>query len=108
MAYDKRVFDAPVVIPGETTPRSAAQLAEKERTLARQRALDSLTAWDATPAERIRRWEDLHALALPPGAAHPLVAVIVAHTKLTLDDIRDEQQRRRAISQTTARTPTTP
>jgi hypothetical protein len=94
---DKSILDGAAVLPNSVERRAAAQLAEQERTLARQRALDSLSAWDATPAERIRRWEDLCALALPRAAEHPLVAVIAAQTKLTPDDVRDEQQRRRAL-----------
>jgi hypothetical protein len=93
----KFTLDGAPVLPSAAERRGAAQLAEQERALDRQRALDSLSAWDATPAERVRRWEELHALALPRAAEHPLLAVIAAVTKLTLEDVRDEQQRRRAI-----------
>lgn len=95
----KFTLDGAPVLPNAAERRGAAQLAEQERALGRQQALDSLSAWDAMPSERIRRWEDLHALALPRAAEHPLLAVIAALTKLTLDDVRDEQQRRRAILQ---------
>jgi hypothetical protein len=94
---DKYSIDGSPVLPNSVERRAAAQLAEQERALGRQRALDSQSAWDATPAERIRRWEDLHALSLPRAAEHPLLAVIAAQTKLTLDDVKEEQQRRRAL-----------
>src|SRR5262245_10709700 len=84
---------------GPDERRAAAQRAEKERALARRRALDSQAAADIAPHERIRIWERLHGLSLPRSAAHPLLAVVVAQTKLTLRDVVDEQQRRRALGE---------
>jgi len=77
--------------------RVAAQRAAEERAFERQRALDSQTDADATPQDRIRTWERLHALGLPLAATHPLLAVIATQTRLTLMDVRDEQQRRRLL-----------
>lgn len=80
---------------GNTDFRDAARRAEEERDFERRRALESQTAADAEPADRIRIWERLHALSLPTAASHPLVAVIARQTALTLTDVRNEQQRRR-------------
>jgi hypothetical protein len=85
-------------LPLAVEGRAAAQLAEQERALVRQRALDSTSEGAAAPDERIRRWEHLHALKLPSAAGHPLLAVIAARTRLTLNDITKEQQRRRELS----------
>lgn len=95
---DASGVDARAGLPFAAEGRAAAQLAEQERALARQRALDSTAEVDAAPAERIRRWEQLHGLTLPSALGHPLLAVIAARTKLTLSDVTDEQQRRRALS----------
>jgi hypothetical protein len=97
------VDSSPLFISSTADRRAAAHRAEEERVLARQRALDSQSAWDAAPHERIRRWERLHALTLPTAAVHPLVDIIAAHTKLSLDDITEEQQRRRALKETVVR-----
>lgn len=90
-------MDVRAAAPFAVEGRAAAQLAEQERALARQRALDSTAEGNAAPAERIRRWEQVHALRLPTAAGHPLLAVIAARTKLALSDVTDEQQRRHTL-----------
>jgi hypothetical protein len=49
-----------------------------------------------TPQERIRIWEQLHAITLPRDTAHRLIGVIAAQTGLTTAQIREEQQQRAA------------
>jgi len=88
--------------------RAAVQLADLERAEARLREIESQTSFVHSPEERIRIWERLHALSLPKGATHPLVAVIAAQTNLTAGDIVEEQQRRRRPAQPAAALPSDP
>ena len=52
-----------------------------------------------TPAIRIRAWERLHRLALPRGSAHAVLDVIASATRLTLEQVREEQRRRSELAQ---------
>jgi len=65
--------------------------AEKRRSeLAEQRS-------DLNPPEvRIRTWERIHALRLPSDPEHPIVDVIAVSTRLTIEEVRREQQLRAA------------
>ena len=47
-----------------------------------------------TPAIRIRAWERLHRLTLPRGSAHAVLDVVANATRLTLEQVREEQRRR--------------
>ncbi|HEV7136914.1 MAG TPA: hypothetical protein VGN43_09795 [Steroidobacteraceae bacterium] len=47
-----------------------------------------------TPAMRIRAWERLHRLTLPRGSAHAVLNVIAKATRLTVEQVREEQRRR--------------
>ncbi|MBW8077125.1 MAG: hypothetical protein GJU76_03405 [Gallionella sp.] len=47
-----------------------------------------------SPAMRIRAWERLHRLTLPRGPAHAVLDVVAKATRLTLEQVREEQQRR--------------
>lgn len=47
-----------------------------------------------TPAMRIRAWERLHRLTLPRGSAHGVLDVVAKATRLTLEQVREEQRRR--------------
>jgi hypothetical protein len=64
---------------------------EKKRLeLAEQRS-------DLNPPEvRIRMWERIHGLRLPSDPDHPIVDVIAVSTRLTLEEVRREQQSRMA------------
>jgi hypothetical protein len=98
--YGRPPMDSSPLFTGSAAEyRAAVQRADAERALVRRRALDSQTAVDTGPRERIRLWERLHALQLPTGAAHPLLTVIATETKLTLLELREEQQRRRTLDQ---------
>jgi len=46
------------------------------------------------PATRIRAWERLHRLTLPRGSAHAVLDVIAKATRLTLEQVHEEQRRR--------------
>jgi len=47
-----------------------------------------------TPEMRIRAWERLHRLTLPRGSAHAVLDVIAKATRLTLEQVHEEQRRR--------------
>lgn len=84
----------PSVSPGDS--RATALRAEEERAHARRLALESQFSTLNDAPERIRIWEQLHAVRLPVSAAHPLVAVIAQQTHLEIRDITAEQARRLA------------
>lgn len=87
--------DVAYVLGAEGMDRRAAAIREEqERDELRRSRIDGLTSVTATAEERIRRWEDLHALALPRAANHKLVAVIARDTTLSVEQVQEEQQRR--------------
>ena len=47
-----------------------------------------------TPTMRIRAWERLHRLTLPRGSAHAVLDVVAKATRLTLEQVHEEQRRR--------------
>ena len=51
-----------------------------------------------TPAIRIRAWERLHRLTLPRGPAHAVLDVVANATRLTLEQVREEQRRRSELA----------
>jgi hypothetical protein len=87
--------------PGDS--RAMALRAEEERVQARRLALESQSSTLNDAPERIRIWEQLHALRLPASAAHPLVAVIAQQTHLQIRDITSEQARRLALRTSSSR-----
>jgi hypothetical protein len=86
-------------VPGEELAdfRARIRAADQERTAQRRRDLAAQGSDQNSPALRIRMWERLHHAHLPGDAQHGLVAVIAAGTKLTVDEVRAEQERRRAV-----------
>jgi hypothetical protein len=88
-----------------TTPRTgdliktpAERLAHEEYERAEKRRLDlAEQRSDLNPPDvRIRTWERIHALRLPLDPAHPILDVIAVSTRLTLEEVREEQRRRAA------------
>jgi hypothetical protein len=67
------------------------QLEEAERA---QRERIEQSSELNTPAMRIRAWERLHRLTLPRGPAHAVLNVVAKATRLTLEQVREEQRRR--------------
>jgi hypothetical protein len=51
-----------------------------------------------TPAIRIRAWERLHRLTLPRGSAHAVLDVVASATRLTLEQVHEEQRRRSELA----------
>jgi hypothetical protein len=47
-----------------------------------------------SPGVRIRAWEKLHGLRLPSDPAHPVLDVIAISTRLTLEQVQEEQRAR--------------
>lgn len=82
--------------PGELPAEYRIRLAE-ERAEADERRrieLQELTATASAPDARIRAWERAHGLTLPRDASHPVLNSVAATTRLTLDQVREEQRRR--------------
>ena len=77
--------------PGERLAHEAFERTEKRRQeLAEQRS-------DLNPPEvRIRTWERIHQLRMPSDPAHPILDVIAVSTRLTLEEVREEQRTRAA------------
>ena len=74
----------------------AAQQADKDRNLARQRSMDT------APGVRIALWEARHGLALPRDPKHPLMQVIADGTELDVAQVQDERRRRALLRRSAA------
>lgn len=87
-----------VKTPAERVAHEEFERAEKRRQeLAEQRS-------DLNPPDvRIRTWERIHALRLPSDPAHPILDVIAISTRLTLEEVREEQRSRAVRSAATNR-----
>ncbi len=77
--------------PAERLAHEQSERAEKRRQeLAEQRS-------DLNPPDvRIRAWEKIHQLRLPSDPAHPILDVIAVSTRLTLEQVQEEQRTRAA------------
>jgi hypothetical protein len=77
--------------PAERLAHEDYERAEKRRLdLAEQRS-------DLNPPDvRIRTWERIHALRMPSDPAHPVLDVIAISTRLTIEEVREEQRTRAA------------
>jgi hypothetical protein len=82
----------------ESAIKTAERVALEERERAEKRRLElAEQRSDLNPPElRIRTWERLHGLRLPADPEHPIVDVIAVSTRLTIDEVRHEQQMRAA------------
>src|SRR5215470_17947690 len=80
-----------LVNPAERLAREENERSEKRRhELAEQRS-------DLNPPEvRIRTWERIHQLRMPSDPAHPILDVIAVGTRLTLEEVQEEQRARAA------------
>jgi hypothetical protein len=82
--------------PGELVPDYRLRLAE-ERVEAEERRrveLQELASPAHPPQARIRAWERAHGLSLPRSESHPVLSSVAAATRLTIEQVRDEQRRR--------------
>jgi hypothetical protein len=86
--------------PGELVADYRVRLAE-ERAAADERRrveLSDLSSSANSPDTRIRAWERAHGLTLPRHESHPVLNSVAATTRLTLEQIREEQRRRQAAA----------
>jgi len=82
--------------PGELVSDYRIRLAE-ERVEAEDRRrveLQELASTSIPPHARIHAWERAHGLTLPRAESHPVLATVAAATRLTLDQVHEEQRRR--------------
>src|SRR4051794_33422151 len=74
--------------------RAAVQREESERAAEREKQIQEQASPFKEPHERILLWEQLHDVRLPRSATHRLIRVIAAQTQLSIQQVREEQQRR--------------
>ena len=80
------------------TPAERMAHEEFERTEKRRQELAEQRSDLNPPEVRIRTWERIHALRLPSDPTHPILDVIAISTRLTLEEVRQEQRSRAARS----------
>ena len=67
---------------------------EHERSEKRRQDLAEQCSNLNSPEVRIRTWERVHQLRMPSDPAHPILDVIAVSTRLTLEEVREEQRTR--------------
>ena len=80
-----------LVNPAERLAGEQSERLEKRR----QELVEQRSALNP-PEVRIRTWERIHQLRMPSDPAHPILQVIAVSTRLTLEEVREEQRRRAA------------
>jgi hypothetical protein len=82
--------------PGELPGEYRVRLAEERAAADERRRLELLDLTDISnaPAARIRAWERTHGLTLPRVESHPVLSSVAAATRLTLEQVQEEQRRR--------------
>jgi len=78
--------------------RARRALEEEERAQRRRIDLEEQRSDLNPPKVRIRAWEKVHGLRMPADSTHPILEVIAGDTRLTLAEVREEQQARIAES----------
>jgi hypothetical protein len=83
---------------GDLVKTAAERLAqeEDERAERRRQELAEQRSDLNPPDVRIRTWEKVHQLRLPSDPMHPILDVIAVSTRLTLEEVREEQRVRAA------------
>jgi hypothetical protein len=91
--YDMRSHSTP---HGELNAdyRARVMREQAENVARRQEELLEQTSELNTPEARVRIWERLHSLALPRNPSHPLLRVVATQTGLSLEQVKEEQQKR--------------
>jgi hypothetical protein len=69
---------------------------EHERVERRRAELADQRSSLNPPDVRIRTWEKVHGLRLPSDPNHPILDVVAIATRLTLDEVLEEQRTRAA------------
>jgi len=82
--------------PGELVSEYRVRLAEERAEADERRRVELLDLSSAAiaPAMRIRAWERTHGLTLPRTETHPVLNSVAAATRLTLEQVQEEQRRR--------------
>jgi hypothetical protein len=83
---------------GDLVKTAAERLAHEEFERAERRRQDLAEQRSDlnSPEVRIRTWERIHELRMPSDPGHPILDVIAVSTRLTLEEVREEQRTRAA------------
>ena len=81
---------------GDLVKTLAERLAHEEYERGEKRRLElAEQRSDLNPPDvRIRTWEKVHGLQLPSAPDHPILDVIAVSTRLTLEEVQEEQRLR--------------
>ena len=82
--------------------RERIAVEEREKEQRRQEQLADQRSDLNSPEMRIRAWEKMHGLRLPTAASHPILDVIAVATRLTLEQVHEEQRIRAAQRKTSS------
>jgi hypothetical protein len=84
------------MIPGELNSDYRVRLAQEQAEVEERRRIEllDLSSMANGPEARIRAWERAHRLTLPSAASHPVLTSVAAATRLTVEQVREEQRRR--------------
>jgi hypothetical protein len=80
----------------QVNPAERLAAEEYERSEKRRQELAEQRSDLNSPETRIRTWERIHQLRMPSDPAHPILDVIAVSTRLTLEEVREEQRTRAA------------
>lgn len=89
---DYRSYSSSDEAASSYTARNLQQQAELLEQ--RQKELVEQSSPSKTPRARILLWERIHQARLPTDPSHGLVAVIAAHTGITVEQVHEEQRAR--------------
>lgn len=82
--------------PGELVSDYRVRLAVERAEADERRRIEllELSSTANSPSARIRAWERAHGLTLPRPESHPVLTSVAAATRLTLEQVHEEQRRR--------------
>lgn len=74
--------------------RRRRELEESERAELKRLDVEAQSSPSNSIDLRIRAWEKVHRLSMPFDPGHPVLVAIAAATRLTLEEVQDEQRLR--------------
>lgn len=85
--------------PTELIRNHAEMLAAEANARAEKRraALEELRSDLRSPEERVRAWERVHGLTLPIDPNHPILDLVAANTRLTMQEVQAVQRNDAAL-----------
>jgi hypothetical protein len=91
-----RIASSSVPLAGESNLDYRARVAMHRAEILERRhqELNEQASTMIAPAARIKIWERLHQVVLPRTPTHKVLTVIAAHTGLSIEEVRHEQQQR--------------